>query len=104
MQVKLGEAGQRTLTLQLRYIMPLKLLTAQCTDAADNGRLQRLMQGDDGLAVPSEAAHLAAGGELTWDPTRPDRPYRYFLLLYPRQLHELVCKRKFLIAITSTNG
>ncbi len=76
-QVKLGEAGGKSLTLQLRYIMSLKLLTAQCIETADNSRLQRLMEGDDGLAVPSEAAHLAAGGELTWDPSRPDRPYRF---------------------------
>jgi hypothetical protein len=57
--------------------MPLKLVTAQCIDAAQNSQLPGLMEGDDGLSIPSEAAYLAAGGELTWDPARPDRPYRF---------------------------
>jgi hypothetical protein len=74
--VKVGESGGRNITLQLRYIMPLRLVTAQCSDAADNIQLRQLFEGDDGLAIPSESAHLAAGGQLLWDTTRPDRPYR----------------------------
>jgi hypothetical protein len=62
--------------LRLRYTPALRLVTASCGAPADDAALARLFGGDAGLAVPCEAAHLAAGGELVWDPARADRPYR----------------------------
>lgn len=72
-----GAGNVSTLTLRLRYLLKLKLVTADCTEPADSALLARLFDGDDGLTVPSEAAHLVAGGQLSWDPARSDRPYRY---------------------------
>ena len=71
-----SEAGGGQLRLQLRYTPARRLVTACAGEAADDVALRRLYEGDAGLAVPNEAAHLAAGGELIWDPARPDRPYR----------------------------
>ncbi len=72
-----GDSGSsEALTLRLHYIPRLKLVTADCAEAAGSGRLARLFDGDDGLTVPTEAAHLAAGGQLSWEHTRSDRPYR----------------------------
>ena len=73
---KAGADSGRPLMLRLRYVTRLKLVTADCADPADTARLARLFDGDDGLTVPSEAAHLASGGQLSWEPTRSDRPYR----------------------------
>ena len=71
------EAAGRPVQLRLTWFPALRLVTARCGDPADDAALARLFDGDDGLAAPSEAAHLAAGGELAWDPARPDRPYRW---------------------------
>lgn len=71
-----SEAGGGQVQLHLRYTPTLRLVTACAGEPADDVALRRLFEGDSGLTVPSEAAHLAAGGELVWDPARPDRPYR----------------------------
>ncbi len=68
--------SSRPVTLRLRYVPRLKLVTADCADSADSARLACLFDGDDGLTVPTEAAHLAADGQLSWETTRSDRPYR----------------------------
>ncbi|CAL8464312.1 g3847 [Coccomyxa elongata] len=73
-----GDSGSSgALTLRLHYIPRLKLVTADCAEATGSARLARLFDGDDGLTVPTEAAHLAAGGQLSWEHTRSDRPYRW---------------------------
>ena len=72
-----GDSGSSgPLTLRLHYIPRLKLVTADCAEAAGSARLAHLFDGDDGLTVSTEAAHVAAGGLLSWDHTRSDRPYR----------------------------
>ena len=73
------DAAGRPVQLRLHWLPALRLVTARCGDPADDVALSRLFDGDAGLAVPFEATHLAAGGNLVWDPARPDRPYRWGL-------------------------
>ena len=63
-------------TICLQWLTALQLVTAASTNTAERDYLAQLFPGDDGLFVPSEVAHAAAGGHLTWDAERLDRPYR----------------------------
>ena len=63
-------------TIRLQWLTALQLVTAASTNTAERDYLAQLFPGDDGLFVPSEVAHAAAGGHLTWDAERLDRPYR----------------------------
>ncbi len=63
-------------TVRLQWLTALQLVTAVPQNKAERDFLAQLFPGDDGLFVPSEVAHAAAGGHLTWDAERLDRPYR----------------------------
>ena len=63
-------------TVRLQWLTALQLVTAGGASKAERDFLAQLFPGDDGLFVPSEVAHAAAGGHLTWDADRLDRPYR----------------------------
>ena len=63
-------------TVRLCWLPALQLVTAAAASKAEQAALASLFPDDDGLYIPSEVAHAAAGGRLTWDPERPDRPYR----------------------------
>lgn len=63
-------------TVRLQWLIALRLVTAGVATKAEREALAQLFPGDEGLSVPSEVAHAAAGGHLTWDAERLDRPYR----------------------------
>lgn len=63
-------------TIRLQWLTALQLVTAGAATKADKNALAELLPGDNGLFIPSEVAHAAAGGHLTWDSERLDRPYR----------------------------
>ena len=62
--------------VRLCWLPALQLVTAAATSKAEQAALASLFPDDDGLYIPSEVAHAAAGGRLTWDAARLDRPYR----------------------------
>ena len=63
-------------TIRLQWLTNLQLVTAGVAAKNERDALAQLFPNDDGLFVPSEVAHAAAGGHLTWDAERLDRPYR----------------------------
>ena len=68
--------AQPQTTVRLQWLTAVQLVTAGVATKAERDALAQLFPGDDGLSVPSEVAHAAAGGHLTWDAERLDRPYR----------------------------
>lgn len=63
-------------TVRLRWLRALHLVTAEVAGKAGLSALAKLFPDDDGLYIASDTAHAAAGGHLTWDAERLDRPYR----------------------------
>ena len=70
-------------TIRLRWLTALQLVTAGGANKAERDMLAALFPGDDGLYIMSQVAHAAAGGHLTWDQERLDRPYRWGPMLQP---------------------
>ena len=64
-------------TIRLRWLTMLQLVTAGGASRAERDTLAALFPGDDGLYIMSQVARAAAGGRLTWDLERLDRPYRW---------------------------
>ncbi len=64
-------------TIRLCWLTAVQLVTAGGPSKAERDALAALFPGDDGLYIMSQVAHAAAGGHLTWDPQRLDRPYRW---------------------------
>ena len=78
--------SQPPMVVRLQWLTALQLGTAAGASKAERDILARLFAGDDGLYIPSEVAHAAAGSHLIWDENRLDRPYRRALDLGISQL------------------
>ena len=51
--------------VRLCWLPALQLMTAAAASKAEQAALASLFPDDDGLYIPSEVAHAAAGGRLT---------------------------------------
>lgn len=86
LSVVITTKSRPSMVIRLQWLMALQVVTAAGANKAERDILARLFPGDDGLYIPSEVAHAAAGSHLTWDENRLDRPYRHVLDLGISQL------------------